>query len=35
MDIAAAVGLKQVTRNAAPLGGLQRPDDVCFQWERP
>jgi hypothetical protein len=35
LDIAAAVGLEEVPRAAAPLGGQERPDDVCFQWERP
>jgi hypothetical protein len=34
LDIAAAAGLQEVTRKARPLGGQERPDDVCFQWER-
>lgn len=35
LDIAAAVGLKEVARKARPLGARERSDDVCFQWERP
>jgi hypothetical protein len=34
LDIAAAVGLQEIDRMAAPLGGLDRPDDACFQWQR-
>jgi hypothetical protein len=33
-DIATAVGLEEVTRKARPLGDRERPDDVCFLWER-
>ena len=34
LDLAAAVGLREVTRKAAQLGGQERPNDACFQWER-
>jgi hypothetical protein len=34
LDIAAAVGLREVTRKARPLGARERCDDVCFEWER-
>jgi hypothetical protein len=35
LDVAAAVGLKEVSREARPLGARERSDDVCFLWERP
>ena len=34
LELAAAAGLKEVSRKAARLGGQERPDEVCFQWER-
>jgi hypothetical protein len=35
LEIAAAAGLQEVDRKAALLGGQERPDEVCFRWERP